>query len=97
MVDFTYMTGPGTPRGAQMFNEMLEHFGSNVIGVRGSWAGGGELSTNFDVYKAAIGRNLSPEEAAALTPTGKNATRAGFGKINIFTDNENEVLLEFTR
>lgn len=80
-----------------MFNEALRAYGSNVKGIRGTWLGGGDLSSNFDAYKANIKAGLDPKAAAAETFTGKMATRAKFTKVTIVSDTDAKVVVEFTR
>jgi hypothetical protein len=78
-----------------MFNEALKAYGGSVKGVRGTWLGGGELSSNFDAYKANIKAGMEPPVAAKNTFTGTMASRAGFTKARIVVDTKSKVVVEF--
>lgn len=71
------------PRGSEMFNAALAHFGDAVKGIKGYWQDGGTLSDNLDSFNAAVRGGASLEEAALSTFTGKMASRAGFSKVEI--------------
>lgn len=72
------------PRGGEMFNAALAHFGDAVKGIKGYWQDGGTLSDNLNSFNAAV-RDGVPLEEAALTKTftGKMAARAGFTNVEI--------------
>ncbi|MER5530856.1 RICIN domain-containing protein [Streptomyces sp. NPDC002677] len=72
------------PRGSEMFNAALAHFGDAVKGIKGYWQDGGTLSDNLNSFNAAV-RDGVPLEEAALTKTftGKMAARAGFTRVEI--------------
>ncbi|WP_435852837.1 ricin-type beta-trefoil lectin domain protein [Streptomyces mirabilis] len=72
------------PRGGEMFNAALAHFGDAVKGIKGYWQDGGTLSDNLNSFNAAV-RDGVPLEEAALTKTftGKMAARAGFSEVEI--------------
>jgi len=91
------VAGEGTPRGGAMFHEAMQAFGTNVKAVRGTWIGGGGLSSNFDSFKSALAAGKPPEEAAFSTFTGTMAKRYGFTKATIVTNNPDKVEVEFTR
>jgi hypothetical protein len=95
-LDLYIKTGPGTPRGGQMFNEAMQAFGTNVKGVRGTWLGGGDLADNFNAFKAAA-KTMSPEQAAFRTFTGHMAQKHGFTHARIVSNNESKVVVEFYR
>lgn len=86
-----------TPSGTQMFKEALNAMGPSVRGIRGTWLGGGDLSTNFDTYKANLSAGMPPVAAALRTFTGEMARRTGFTVIRVVSDNEDSVVVEFTR
>ncbi|WP_328413605.1 RICIN domain-containing protein [Streptomyces violaceus] len=83
LVSFVIKAGKDTPRGSEMFNAALAHFGDNVKGVKAYWQNGGELSDNLDSFNAAVRGGASLEEAAAATFTGKMSKRAGFSNVEI--------------
>ncbi len=95
ILDLYIKAGPSTPRGGVMFREALAAFGPNVRGIRGTWLGGGELSTNFDAFRAAVQSGLAPEVAAFRTFTGEMARRAGFTSARIVEDSGTRVVVEF--
>ena len=99
MLDYVIQKKEGlTPRGGEMFEEMMAAYGKNVKGIRGLWKGEGEMRSNFDGFKAGIAKGLSPEQAAATsTFTGVMATRAGFTKVRVIENGELRVIVEFTR
>jgi hypothetical protein len=97
ILDLYIKAGPGTPRGGQMFTEALNAYGTNVRGIRGTWLGGGDLSSNFDSFQAGIQGGMSPSDAAASTFTGKMATRAGFTNVRVVTNTDTRVVVEFTK
>ena len=93
--------GPDTPRGGQMFREALAAFGGrsnqDIRGIRGIWNNTSDISTNFDAYRAALGRGLSPEEAVFNTFTGEMSRRHGFVNGQVTSDQGWQVIVEFTR
>ena len=73
-------------------------------GIKGRWEGANpnyvdEMSDNFKAYRDAIAANKTPEQAAFETWTGKQAQKQGFTKAKVFTytDNNNLILVEFTK
>jgi hypothetical protein len=98
ILDLFIKVGEGTPRGGEMFNEALEAFGSNVKGIRGDWAAGGDMSANFDSFTKAVQEGVAPETAALEnTFTGKMAARAGFTSVRIVSQDANSMIVEFTQ
>jgi hypothetical protein len=102
MLDLYIKTGPKTPRGRQMFDEALKAYGPNVEGIRGTWNGGGDLSDNFDSFKAGLKAGLktglTPERAAReATFTGHMAENSGFTKVAVIANFETKVIVEFRR
>jgi hypothetical protein len=98
ILDLYIKAGPDTPKGGQMFTEALNAYdGSKVRGIRGTWLGGGELSSNFDSFKAGILGGMSPADAAASTFTGKMATRAKFTNVKVVSNTSTKVVVEFTK
>ncbi|WP_328721872.1 RICIN domain-containing protein [Streptomyces sp. NBC_00247] len=75
--------GADTPRGGEMFNAALAHFGDAVKGVKGYWQDGGTLIDNLDSFNAAVRGGATLEEAALATFTGKMASRAGFTRVEM--------------
>jgi hypothetical protein len=73
-----------TPRGSEMFNNAMTHFGDKVKGVKGYWQDGGALSDNLNSFNAAVRAGASLEEAALTgTFTGKMAAKWGFTNVEI--------------
>ncbi|MFD8979461.1 RICIN domain-containing protein [Streptomyces sp. NPDC059564] len=86
IVSFVINSGPDTPKGGEMFNAALAHFGDKVKGVKAYWQNGGTLSDNLNSFNEAVRSHVSLEEAArAYTFTGKMSGRAGFSKVE-FTE-----------
>ncbi|GGT33208.1 hypothetical protein GCM10010254_61890 [Streptomyces chromofuscus] len=84
LVSFVIRSGPDTPRGGEMFNSALAHFGGKVKGVKAYWQNGGQLSDNLNSFNAAVRNGASLEDAARATFTGKMSQRAGFsGSVEI--------------
>ncbi|WP_257980834.1 putative T7SS-secreted protein [Streptomyces sp. CB02959] len=78
--------GPNTPRGSEMFNNAMDHFGDKVRGVKGYWQNGGTLRDNLDSFNRAAragvpGDFSALEQAARETFTGKMAGRRGFTEV----------------
>lgn len=71
-------------------------------GVRGRWEGSNsnyvnEISDNLKSFKDAIKNGKTKEQAAFETWTGKQMKKHGFTTIKIITDNNDLVLIEFTK
>jgi hypothetical protein len=76
----------GQVRGSEFFNAMMDHFGNAAIDViEGQWETDNlEWTTNLTVFNTITGSSsLSPEAAAALTPTGTYAVRRGFPNVRV--------------
>jgi hypothetical protein len=88
-----------TPRGGRMFAAALAAFGGrdNIVGIRGTWLGSGELRDNFDSFQKALTAGASPEAAALQTFTGKMAMRNGLIKVAVITNTPSKVVVEFTK
>ena len=82
-----------------MFNQMLEAIGhKNIRVIRGSWASEGLMTTNYEVYmKNLATTTMCESEAALATPTGKWATRNGFGAVQDIKAIDGEIVVEFMR
>ncbi|NVB36395.1 hypothetical protein G6O69_01035 [Pseudenhygromyxa sp. WMMC2535] len=91
--------GEHTPKGGAMFREAIDAFGADSIkAIEGRWGGGGDLASNFDAYKAAVARGVSPETAALdHTFTGHMAKKFGFTEVELLKDNSKLVVPVFTR
>jgi hypothetical protein len=83
LMSLVIMSGSDTPRGSEMFNSALAHFGDGVKGVKAYWQDGGTLSDNLNSFNAAVRGGASLEDAARATFTGKMSTRAGFSSVEI--------------
>ncbi len=86
--------------GPRLFREMMDHFGvENVDVVVGRWL----VGSNFDVYRSSLKSGASPEEAALLTWTGRQASFYGFNKVRSVHEDKNSttgqvtVVVEFIR
>jgi hypothetical protein len=55
------------------------------------------MSDNFKAFKDAKSTNQTDEVAAFETWTGKRAETQGFIKAKVVTNNDNLVLVEFTK
>jgi filamentous hemagglutinin len=97
MLDLAIQRAPGTPSGGQMFNEAASAFGDNLVGIRGTWLGTGEMTSNYDAFQAALAAGASPEQAALQTFTGTMAARNGFTAVNVVTNSVGKVVVEFTK
>jgi RHS repeat-associated protein len=75
IVEFVVEAGPGSPmRGGQMFQQMMEHFGSNVKGVAGNWYYGDNLAA----VNQLTAQGVSLEKAVSQTWTAGQAAKYGF-------------------
>jgi hypothetical protein len=88
---------PITPKGGEMFDEAMRAFGPNVKGIRGIWFGTGEMTDNFDSFKAALKSGLPPEEAAFHTFTGHMAAKWGFTRATVVLNTDKKAVVEFRR
>ncbi|MFE9333049.1 DUF6531 domain-containing protein [Streptomyces sp. NPDC006925] len=74
--------GPTTPRGAQMFDDAIRHFGPEKLNaVEGKWVPA--MPSNLNTFNEKVRSGLTPQEAAADTFTGKMAARHGFGRVEV--------------
>jgi RHS repeat-associated protein len=96
ILDLYIKVGPNTPTGGQMFTEAMWMFGDRVKAIRGTWLNVPGLKDNFVKYKELI-KNLSDEQAALGTFTGKMAQRFGFDQAEIIEDTARAVTVIFTR
>lgn len=86
----------------KVFNELST---SNTINrIVGSWHSDGEfsyceggMSTNLNVYLKNIENNMTQEESALNTPTGKWAKKLGFNFCKVEKDNTDSVLVSFIK
>lgn len=69
------------------FAEALAWFGTEVVGVKGTWVYG----TNLEEFNRLTGEGLPPEEAALRTWTGRQAAAAGFRRV-VFSPRVLEIL-----
>ncbi|MFI0421102.1 RHS repeat-associated core domain-containing protein [Spongiactinospora sp. 9N601] len=69
--------GPTTPRGSQMFDDAVKHFGvERIRAIEGKWIS--KMPSNLNTFNELVRGGLTPAEAAAATFTGKMAARYGF-------------------
>lgn len=61
------------------FKAALAHFGDKVEGIKGTWVYGDNLAE----FNRLTAKGLTPEEAAALTWTGRLAAEAGYTKVEL--------------
>ena len=69
-------------RGQEQFEAILDHFGSRVKRVIGYWLAEGDNLETFNRLTAPPER-LPPQDAALLTWTGQQASKAGYSKVRI--------------
>ena len=79
-----------------MFAAAILALGTGAKGVFGYWKGGGDLSTNFDIYMAARREGHTPQQSAKRTHTGRWADEAGFKTVRVVSETESVVQVEFT-
>lgn len=79
-ISFVVVAQPGSKfRGAELFEQMMEHHGSEVKGIKVMWEGG----TNWDKFKTQIDSGVKPKDAAMNTWTGIQARSFGFNKVQV--------------
>jgi hypothetical protein len=99
MIEFVIEAGPqADPRGHELFQQMVDHFGSQANGVVGSWTYGSNLAK----FNELTANGMSLEQAAASTWTGTQAVSNGFTNVNVIEVKGSpgaftKVLAEFTR
>ncbi|MBP4137449.1 hypothetical protein [Flavobacterium geliluteum] len=92
-------------RGSLVFEDAIKYYdikNPNYNGIRGNWQGNNSnyidgASDNFKAFKNTKLTTKTIEEAAFETWTGKQAYKQGFTKATVITDNDNLVLIEFTK
>lgn len=92
----------GKGLGTQGFDKMMNHFGEeNIDVICGSWHQDEEfsyfeagMSTNLKIFKEKV-EEMSPEEAALCTPTGKWAVKYGYTKVEMLSNRVDEVCVKF--
>ncbi|MGW0182380.1 helix-turn-helix domain-containing protein, partial [Nocardia sp. NPDC003345] len=74
----------GTPSGQEMFRDMMSEIGSQVRAIRAPWSAGDSHTDNLDTFNAYLqDLQLSPEDAARRTFTGKMAGELGFTEVTV--------------
>jgi hypothetical protein len=97
-VNFYIKEGPLAPSGGDMFREGMASFSANYTGVRGTWLGKGDLTSNFDSFRAAVAAGKTEVDAALnYTFTGAMAKKYGFTRAVITGNEEFKVVVEFTK
>jgi hypothetical protein len=82
VIEFIIRAGPESPRGGQMFADMVNFFGrENVHGVLGKWLPG--LPDNLNSFNQLLRQGMTVEQAALGTFTGKMAARYGFTHVQV--------------
>jgi hypothetical protein len=85
-------TTPGQGTGSEMFERMLEYYGSRIQQIRGQWIQGAvQGDTNLIRFNATFnqlrqsGMSVANAEveAARATWTGRRAETAGFGRVQV--------------
>jgi hypothetical protein len=72
--------GATTPRGSQMFDDAINHFGlENIRAIQAKWVPA--MLSNLDTFNKLVRSGMAPAEAAAATFTGKMAARYEFTKV----------------
>lgn len=72
-------------RGAEQFRDIVEHFGERATGIAARWDVGSGLTDNIDEFNrlTSAPHNLSEEEAARQTWTGRQALQNGFTEVHV--------------
>ncbi|WP_322755724.1 hypothetical protein [Frankia sp. Cas3] len=74
--------GPTTPSGAQMFADVMNHFGAdNIVAIEGKWVSA--MPSNLNTFNEMVGSGMNLEDAAASTFTGRMAARYGFTGVRV--------------
>ncbi|QYS85511.1 hypothetical protein JJC03_09780 [Flavobacterium oreochromis] len=67
--------------------------------IKGLWKTSGNYasgeSTNFTIFKQKIEEGLTPQAATLETPVGKVYQLDGYNKVEIITNNSEEVIVNF--
>lgn len=66
-------------QGAEQFQLILQHFTGRFHAIRGNWVYGDNLRS----FNVGVAAGMSLEQAALQTWTGRQATAAGFGRVEI--------------
>jgi len=86
VVRFAIEAGPcSAMRGTEMFNRMIDHFGSAMKAIHGIWvkSSQGRPSTNIDKVNELTGQGMSCTEAIAQTWTVTRAAKRGFCRTSL--------------
>jgi hypothetical protein len=86
VITFAIQAGEGSSiRGTEMFNRMMQHFGTNVRAIQGVWlkSSTGHPSTNIDKVNELTAAGMTLEEAVTHTWTATRANKWGFHKVNL--------------
>lgn len=91
-----------TPPGHLMFRDLMTAVGDNVRTIHGHWMATENARSNLDEFNAGIRSELTPEEAAQNTFTGRWARDWGFTEVTVssedgFTGHSSTVNAKFTR
>jgi hypothetical protein len=112
LLQFTVVARPpsgqtGAVSGKEFFDAMMAHFQPRVTKIEGNWSAGIDLDTNiqqFNYWTGPGGGNLSDQDAARRTWTGKRAAAYGFNNVTILFKNPSHapgsyvrVIAHFTR
>lgn len=75
-------SGKGSPRGGQMFSEVMDHFGpENVTSFEAKWVPA--MPSNLDKFNENLRAGMSYEDAAANTFTGKMTAKYGLTDVTV--------------
>lgn len=86
VVTFAIEAGTGSSiRGTEMFNRMVDHFGSALTAIHGVWVKGtlGRPSTNIDKVNELTAQGMRLEDAIHQTWTVTRAAKRGFRQVRL--------------
>jgi len=86
VVTFAVTAGEGASvRGTELFNRMMQFFGSGVTAIQGVWRKGplGGPSANIDKVNELTGLGMSLEEAIMSTWTVTRAKKWGLDQVHV--------------
>lgn len=91
--------------GSTVFDDAIKYYdikNPGYKGIRGRWEGNNPnyvdgMSDNFKSFKEAKLSNKTPVQSAFETWTGQQAIKQGFAKAKVITDENDLIIVEFTK
>jgi hypothetical protein len=86
VVTFAIEAGTGSSvRGTDLFNRMMDHFGTSALAIHGTWRRGTSQrpSTNIDKVNELTGLGMSLEDSVHQAWTVTRAKKQGFTKVRV--------------